>query len=214
MAGPTSTGVLAQYGATVVRVENPGRIDSVRLLAPYYGGKPGREKSLPYASINAGKLSVTLDLNRPEAREVILDLVGWADIVTESFSPKAMKAWGLDYESLRKVKPDLVMLSSCLFGQSGPHALMAGYGTMGAAIGGMVHPTGWSDQPPAGPHGAYTARARPASRRRPYWPPSNTAAAPERACTSTSPRSRRRCTTWRGHRRLSAQRHCVGPPGQ
>jgi len=161
MAGPTSTGVLAQYGATVVRVENPGRIDSVRLLAPYYGGKAGREKALPYASINAGKLSVTLDPNKPEAREVVRDLVRWADVVTESFSPKAMKAWGLDYESLCKVKPDLVMLSSCLFGQNGPYALMAGYGTMGAAIGGMVHSTGWADQVPAGPYGAYTDACAP-----------------------------------------------------
>ena len=156
MAGPTSTGVLAQYGATVVRVENPGRIDSVRLLAPYYDGKAGRERSLAFASINAGKLSLTLDLTTPEARAVVLDLVRWADVVTESFSPKAMKAWGLDYEALRAVKPDLIMLSSCLFGQDGPYALMAGYGTMGAAIGGMIHPTGWSDQVPAGPFGAYT----------------------------------------------------------
>jgi crotonobetainyl-CoA:carnitine CoA-transferase CaiB-like acyl-CoA transferase len=156
MAGPTSTGVLAQYGATVVRVENAGRIDSVRLLAPYYEGRAGRERSLPFASINAAKLSLTLDLTTPEARDVVLDLVRWADVVTESFSPKAMKRWGLDYESLRRVKPDLVMLSSCLFGQDGPYALMAGYGTMGAAIGGMIHPTGWPDQPPAGPYGAYT----------------------------------------------------------
>ncbi|MFN0025694.1 MAG: CaiB/BaiF CoA transferase family protein [Acidimicrobiales bacterium] len=156
MAGPTSTGVLAQYGATVVRVENAARIDTVRLLAPWYDGKAGREKSLPFASINAAKLSVTLDPNIPAAREVLLDLVRWADVVTESFSPKAMKGWGMDYESLRKVKPDLIMLSSCLFGQNGPYSLMAGYGTMGAAIGGMVAPTGYPDQPPAGPYGAYT----------------------------------------------------------
>ena len=156
MAGPSSTGVLAQYGATVVRVENAARIDTVRLLAPYFDGKAGRETSLPFASINAAKLSITLDPNNAEARRVILDLVRWADVVTESFSPKAMKAWGLDYESLRQVKPDLIMLSSCLFGQDGPYSLMAGYGTMGAAIGGMVQPTGWPDQPPAGPYGAYT----------------------------------------------------------
>jgi crotonobetainyl-CoA:carnitine CoA-transferase CaiB-like acyl-CoA transferase len=156
MAGPTSTGVLAQYGATVVRVENAARMDTVRLLPPYWGGKAGRERSLAYGSINAGKLSVTLDPNHPEARAVIEDLVRWADVVTESFSPRAMKGWGLDYDSLRRIKPDLIMLSSCLFGQDGPYALMAGYGTMGAAIGGMVQPTGWPDQPPAGPYGAYT----------------------------------------------------------
>jgi len=106
--------------------------------------------------MNAGKLGLTLDVNKPESRQVLEDLVRWADIVTESFSPKAMKSWGLDYASLRKVKPDLIMLSSCLFGQEGPYSLMAGYGTMGAAIGGMVQPTGWPDQPPAGPYGAYT----------------------------------------------------------
>lgn len=156
MAGPSSTGVLAQYGATVVRVENAARMDTVRLLAPYWGGKAGRESSLAFGSINAAKLSVTLDPNHPQAREVILDLVRWADVVTESFSPKAMKAWGLDYASLRAIKPELIMLSSCLFGQDGPYSLMAGYGTMGAAIGGMVQPTGWADQPPAGPYGAYT----------------------------------------------------------
>jgi benzylsuccinate CoA-transferase BbsF subunit len=161
MAGPTSTGVLAQFGATVVRVENAARIDSVRLLAPYWGGKAGRETSLAFGSINAGKLSVTLDPNHPEAREVIFDLVRWADIVTESFSPKAMKAWGLDYESLRRIKPDLIMLSSCLFGQDGPYSMMAGYGTMGAAIGGIIQPTGWPDLPPSGPYGAYTDACSP-----------------------------------------------------
>lgn len=156
MAGPSSTGVLAQYGATVVRVENAARMDTVRLLAPYWGGRAGRESSMAFGSINAAKLSVTLDPNHPDAREVILDLVRWADVVTESFSPKAMKAWGLDERALRAVKPDLIMLSSCLFGQDGPMALMAGYGTMGAAVGGMVQPTGWPDEPPAGPYGAYT----------------------------------------------------------
>ncbi len=161
MAGPTSTGVLAQYGATVVRVENAGRIDTVRLLPPYFGGKAGRETSFAFGSINAGKLSVTLDPNVAEARDVIRDLVRWADVVTESFSPKAMAAWGLDHASLRQLKPDLIMISSCLFGQTGPYALVAGYGTMGAAIGGMVQPTGWADQPPAGPYGAYTDACAP-----------------------------------------------------
>ena len=63
---------------------------------------------------------------RPSAirppREVVFDLVRWADVVTESFSPKAMRAWGFDYEALRKVKPDIIMLSSCLMGQTGPLA--------------------------------------------------------------------------------------------
>ena len=161
MAGPTSTGVLAQYGATVVKVENEARMDTARLLAPWYDGKVGKERSLGFGSINANKLSVTIDPNTPEGRDVILDLVRWADVVTESFSPKAMRGWGLDYESLRAVKPDLIMLSSCLMGQDGPYATVAGYGTMGSAAAGLAHPTGWSDRAPSGPYGAYTDYCAP-----------------------------------------------------
>jgi crotonobetainyl-CoA:carnitine CoA-transferase CaiB-like acyl-CoA transferase len=161
MAGPASTGVLAQYGATVVKVENEARMDTARLLAPWYDGKVGKERSLGFGSINVNKLSVTVDPNTPEGRDVILDLVRWADVVTESFSPKAMRGWGLDYESLRKVKPDLIMLSSCLMGQDGPYATVAGYGTMGSAAAGLAHPTGWSDRAPSGPFGAYTDYCAP-----------------------------------------------------
>jgi len=161
MAGPYSTGVLAQYGATVIRVENEARLDTARLLAPWYEGQVGRERSMAFASINANKLSVTVDPNSEEGRAVILDLVQWADVVTESFSPRAMTKWGLDYESLRRVKPDLIMLSSCLMGQDGPHAYVAGYGTMGSAAAGLVPPTGWPDRKPTGPYGAYTDYCAP-----------------------------------------------------
>ncbi|MEE9279102.1 MAG: CoA transferase [Myxococcota bacterium] len=157
MAGPYATRVLADYGATVIKLESAERLDLVRVLPPFYGGeRVGVESSASFACINAGKRSLELDLGKPEARELVHDLVRWADVVTESFSPRAMKGWRLDYESLRRVKPDLVMLSTCLFGQSGPLSRMAGYGTMGAALGGMVQPTGWPDRPPTGPFGPYT----------------------------------------------------------
>ncbi|MCP4223063.1 MAG: CoA transferase [Actinomycetia bacterium] len=161
MAGPYSTGILAQYGATVVRVENEARLDTGRLLAPWYEGTVGKERSMGFASLNANKLSVTVDPNTEQGRDVILELVQWADVVTESFSPRAMTKWGLDYESLVKVKPDLIMLSSCLMGQDGPHAYVAGYGTMGSAAAGLVQPTGWPDRKPNGPYGAYTDYCAP-----------------------------------------------------
>ena len=94
-------------------------------------------------------------------REVILDLVRWADVVTESFSPKAMKGWQLDYESLRRVNPALIMLSSCLMGQTGPRASVAGYGNMAAALTGFYDLTGWPDRSPAGPYAAYTDGVSP-----------------------------------------------------
>jgi crotonobetainyl-CoA:carnitine CoA-transferase CaiB-like acyl-CoA transferase len=79
----------------------------------------------------------------------------------ESFSPKAMKKWGLDYASLRARKPGIVMLSTCLFGQTGPLSSLAGYGTMGAALAGLVLPTGVPGRPPSGPFGPYTDYVAP-----------------------------------------------------
>jgi crotonobetainyl-CoA:carnitine CoA-transferase CaiB-like acyl-CoA transferase len=156
MAGPHSTRVLADYGATVIKVEATSPMDLVRVLPPFYGGVPGPENSASFGSLNAGKQSLSLDLRKPESRAVVHDLVRWADVVTESFSTSAMKGLGLDYASLCEIKPDLIMLSSCLFGQTGPLSGMAGYGTMGAAVAGLVQPTGWPDRPPCGPFGPYT----------------------------------------------------------
>ena len=80
----------------------------------------------------------------------------WADVVVESFSPRGRAALGLDYERLAELRPGLVMMSSCLFGQSGPLERYAGFGTMGASLGGFFHLTGWPDRPPCGPFGAYS----------------------------------------------------------
>ena len=156
IAGPASTRILADYGATVIRVETTTRFDAVRTVGPFQTGKPGLENAGLFYNMNAGKLPVTLDLSKESARDVILDLVRWADVVTESFSPKKMAAWGFDYESLRTIKPDIIMLSTCLMGQTGPRATFAGFGNLAAAISGFFHPTGWPDRPPAGPFGAYT----------------------------------------------------------
>ena len=161
MAGPWSSRVLADYGATVVKVESRTRLDLVRILGPFYDDKFSAETSASFASINAGKRSLALDPGTPEGKATILELVDWADIVMESFSPKAMKKWGLDYASLSARKPSLIMLSTCLFGQTGPYAMMAGYGTMGAALGGLALPTGEPGRAPCGPFGPYTDYVAP-----------------------------------------------------
>jgi benzylsuccinate CoA-transferase BbsF subunit len=161
LAGPAATRVLADYGALVVRVESSHRFDTARTLAPYLNGVPGPESSVLFHSTNAGKLMLSLDLSKEAGREVLLDLVRWADVVAESFSPKAMRAWGLDYEALRRVKPDLVMLSTCLMGQTGPLSRFAGFGNLAAAISGFYNLCGWPDRPPAGPFGAYTDYVAP-----------------------------------------------------
>jgi crotonobetainyl-CoA:carnitine CoA-transferase CaiB-like acyl-CoA transferase len=94
-------------------------------------------------------------------REIFLDLVRWADVVTESFSPQAMRSLRLDYATLQQVKPDLIMLSSCLMGQTGPMANFAGFGNLAAAISGFFSLTSWPDRTPAGPFSAYTDYVSP-----------------------------------------------------
>ena len=161
IAGPFFTRVLSDYGATVVKVESSTVLEPARGAPPFRDGEPGIENGMPFANFNAGKLGVTIDPANPVGREVILDLVRWADVVTESFSPKAMKAWGLDYAALREINPSLVMLSSCLMGQTGPRAQVPGYGNMAAALTGFYDLTGWPDRSPAGPYLAYTDGVSP-----------------------------------------------------
>ena len=161
MAGPAGTRMLADYGAVIVRIESPNRVDTARTLGPSQNNTPGPDASGLFSNCNAGKFGITLDLGNPNSRDVVFDLVRWADVVTESFSPKAMRAWGFDYESLRKVKPDIIMLSTCLMGQSGPLSRIAGFGNMAAAISGFHNLTGWPDRKPAGPFGAYTDYVAP-----------------------------------------------------
>src|SRR5262245_38513040 len=109
LAGPSATRVLGDHGATIVRLESTRRIDTARTLAPFHHGVPGAERSALFHNTNAGKLMLTLDPTRPEGRAVVLDLVRWADVVTESFKPGVMRGWGLDYAALRAVKPDVIM---------------------------------------------------------------------------------------------------------
>lgn len=155
--GPITTKYLADNGADVIRIESAARLDVLRLGPPWKDAQPGINSSQFFASFNTSKKSVSLDLSNPKARSLALKLVPWADVVTESFTPKAMRNWGLDYEHLREVKPDIVMLSTCLQGQTGPNALYPGYGQLMAALCGFYHISGYGDDSaPSPPYGAYT----------------------------------------------------------
>ncbi len=160
-AGPAATRYLADYGATVVKLESAIRVDALRVGQPFKDGKAGLERSAGFCSVNAGKLGLALNMAVPDAREVALRLVKWADVVVENFSPRAMKAWGMQYEQLRALNPELIMVSTCLNGQTGPESMLAGYGTMGAALAGFGFLTGWPDRNPAGPFLAYTDYVSP-----------------------------------------------------
>lgn len=156
LAGPGATRMLADYGATVVHVESTLRVDTLRTIGPFHGGVPHPDGSGPFNSTNAGKLCLTLDLGREEARGVLRDLVRWADVFTESFSPGVTEGLGFGYPALCELNPGLIAISSCLLGQTGPLRDFAGFGQLSAAMAGFHDLCGWPDRPPAGPFGAYT----------------------------------------------------------
>jgi benzylsuccinate CoA-transferase BbsF subunit len=160
-AGPVSTRYFADYGATVMRVESKHRPDFLRTLTLRPDTKGGLDASLHFAVLNANKLSVALNLNLPEGVAAARRLALSGDVVAENFSPKAMAKWGLDYESLRAERPDLVMASTCLYGQTGPERMYAGFGGQGSAIAGYNFITGWPDRAPLGPFGTITDSLSP-----------------------------------------------------
>jgi len=160
-AGPVATRYFADHGATVVRIESARRPDFLRLVHFKKDDPHGLDGAPMFVLMNPNKKSVAINLSKPEGVEVVRKLVDWADVVSENFSPKAMTRWGLDYESLRARKPDLIMISSCLFGQTGPQRLYPGFGGQGSAISGFNHMTGWSDREAVGPWGTITDSLSP-----------------------------------------------------
>jgi crotonobetainyl-CoA:carnitine CoA-transferase CaiB-like acyl-CoA transferase len=140
----------------VIRVESSKRVDTARILGPFPGGEFNPQASVAFESCNLGKLGLSLDLSRDEARETVRDLARWADVVVESFLPGQMEKFGLDYASLSAINPSLVMLSSSLTGQTGPTARLPGFGNIGAALSGMKPMVKAQGGLPMGPYGPYT----------------------------------------------------------
>ncbi|TFG91592.1 MAG: CoA transferase, partial [Myxococcales bacterium] len=160
-AWPVATRYFADHGATVVKVESATRPDFMRLVQYRKDDPRGLDAQPLYVLMNPNKKNVSINLSHPEGIELALRLVDWADVVAENFSPRAMLKWGLDYPSLRRRKPDLIMVSSCLFGQTGPQREYPGFGGQGAALAGFNHVTGWPDRAAVGPHGTITDSLSP-----------------------------------------------------
>jgi len=162
-AGPIATRYFSENGATVLRIESRTRPDFLRAMALAVPDNPhGLEGSAMYDGLNVGKRSLTLNLKLPATVELVRRLVvEWADAVAENFAPRAMKSFGLDYESLAEIKPDLVMMSACLNGQTGPHKDYPGFGGQGSALAGYNALTGWPDREPVGPYGTITDSLAP-----------------------------------------------------
>src|SRR5208282_5274611 len=153
---PITTKYFSDNGAEVIRIESAARLDVLRLAPPWKDARPGPNASQFFASYNTSKKGITLDLSKPRARELVKKLVPWADIAAESFTPKAMRNWELDYDHLRQLNPELIMLSTCMQGQTGPNALYPGFGQLMAALSGFYYIAGYDVESPCPPYGAYS----------------------------------------------------------
>jgi benzylsuccinate CoA-transferase BbsF subunit len=154
--GPQTAKNLGDHGAEVIRVESSVNPDGLRRVGPFKDGVSGLNRSGYFNNQNPNKYSITLNLTLPQAVEIARRLVARADVVIESFTPGVMENFGLGYEDLRKVKPDIIMVSASSQGRGGPHSHHSAYGHVQQALCGVNHLTGWPDGCPTGVHGPYT----------------------------------------------------------
>lgn len=154
--GPIVTKYLGDHGAEIIKIESATRPDGTRLMTPFTGGQMSLNRSGVFANYNSSKYSMNINLREPRGVEIVHQLVKRADIVLETFGPGVMKKLGLDYDELKKVKPDIVMLSMSMFGQYGPYANQPTFGQLLQATNGFVHLLGWPDRSPSLPVAAYT----------------------------------------------------------
>jgi crotonobetainyl-CoA:carnitine CoA-transferase CaiB-like acyl-CoA transferase len=150
MAGPQATRILADFGAEVIKVESRARLDLARTAFGPHVGERTPDSSGYFNHFNRNKLSVTLNMARSEGREVFGRLVSISDGVLENFSAGVMKAWGFDYEGLRRWRADIVYVSMAGFGHLGPYGGYQTFGPSVQAASGLTHLSGFPDREPAG----------------------------------------------------------------
>lgn len=155
-AGPYVAQYLAGYGATVIRVESSRRIDGMRSTGPFKDEKPGVNRGYCFPIYNSNKYGITLNLKHEQKMKVVRKLAAWADVVLENFTPGTIDKMGLGYQELKKIKPDIIMLSTSNQGQTGPNRSAPGFGSHLIALAGFVNLTGWPDRSPVMTWGAYT----------------------------------------------------------
>ncbi|MDG2308861.1 MAG: CoA transferase [Candidatus Binatia bacterium] len=146
IGAPFAATLLADFGAEVIKVEQPGRGDFMRTIGPFED-----DYSLWWAVEGRNKKSVTCDLRKPEGRELLKKLVVHADAMVENFKPGTLEKWGLGPDVLEEVNPGLVLSRVSVYGQTGPYAARPGLDRNGIAMGGLLHITGYKDRPPVRP---------------------------------------------------------------
>ena len=145
-AAPTCGRMMRDFGATVIKVEDPVAGDFARQWSPFKNGL-----SLGFSRLNSGKRSLGIDLRSEDGREIVRDLVPHVDVVLESFRPGRMEAWGLGYDILSSRNPGVVMTRVSGFGQTGPYSERPGFGTVAETSSGYAYINGWPSTPPTSP---------------------------------------------------------------
>lgn len=145
-AGPWVATFLAEFGADVIKVEQPGVGDGMRRFGPQKDGQ-----GLMWKSMGRNKRCITLNLRVPEGQALLRRLAATADVLIENFRPGTLDGWGIGYRQLREVNRGLVMLHVTGFGQTGPYSARPGFGTLAEAMSGFAHATGEPDGPPTLP---------------------------------------------------------------
>lgn len=153
IAGPLITKCLADYGATVVRVESMTRPCFLRVSGPFRDRVVGPDNTTYFAYFNPNKYSVSLNLKKPVGVRTARKLADWADIIVENYVPGKLAKLGLDYESVRKTNPDIIMLSTSGQGQTGPMAKIPMTGMILVALSGFMFFSGWPGQESTQPFG-------------------------------------------------------------
>ncbi|MEH7176846.1 CaiB/BaiF CoA transferase family protein [Neobacillus vireti] len=143
IAGPFAGRLMADFGAEVIKVEPPVKGDPIRKWRLLHEGT-----SLWWYVQSRNKKSISLDLNKAEAQEIIRELAKEVDIIIENFKPGTLEKWGLGYEDLKKVNPKIIMVRVSGYGQDGPYRDKPGFGSIGEAMGGIRYLTGYPDRPP------------------------------------------------------------------
>ncbi len=149
-AGPICGRILADYGATVVRIESETHIDALRTVAPFAKGKTGYNVSGYFNNYNAGKLGILLNLNSEEGTRVAHRLIEWADIFLTNITPRVVERWGLTYDKLTAINPQIIAAYVPMQGFDGPHRDFLGFGAVLTPITGYNHLSGFAHRPPIG----------------------------------------------------------------
>ena len=140
LAGPYCGMLMADMGATVIKLENPKGGDDTRKMGPFVNGN-----SVYYVNFNRSKIGCTLNLKAPEGKEMFLEMVKKADVVIENYRPGTMEKLGLGYDVLKEANPAIIYGAVSGFGHTGPMSKRAGYDIVGQAMGGLMSTTGWPD---------------------------------------------------------------------